>query len=874
MTKCCNFLVLVTFFSFVVVFANSSSIAIDFGSEFITTTVLAPRKPILLVENPQSKTKTNQYLSITNTERVFGYDAIPKIKKNPKTVFHHMQRFLGRFISSPDLKDYLNDYYQVYALTENPETRQIQFNVKFNNNNMLLSSEEIIAMMLRYIKTYAEKFSKTEVNDCVVTIPCFYTYKQREALQKAVELSGMRLLRLVHDNTAAAVKYFNDNRFQKEDKYYMFYNMGDSFTQVSLVSIHSLFQGTKKDMVEQQYIKIIDEAYDNNLGGRNFDYILAKVLYKKYMKDTYNKEVTEDEIPRDTIQRILPSAIKYKEMLSANKEINIKIIGIEHKKTYEAILKREEFINESQKEIEKVHLPIMEILERSNIKIEQIEQIEFIGGGHRIPAIKEKIAQFVPEKKIGIHLNGDDVIAFGAGIIASDVLGLVNSYGSMRKKIFLDNNGHNFEIKIKISNKEIIDEEKEKYCPEEDFNGLAYDCIRKINKNGTIFKRFYNFTLERSVSFNHDSDIKIELYQEGIQGQEEKFLIYHLKNINSKILPDLKKENPTLLENLNDIKMKLIMNLDKLGMISLRAEMLYKIETFYTLVKQQNKNGKYEFKYLPSKPTELTQEEKDAIIDEVQKSRDYSEDEKTKIKKIINSGDVNVKSKIENRKRIIPSIKTYVVTEEVFPYPLSKEQIQQAKNVLKFFDDYEKEHLKYFEQKNLLESILYSKKEWINNKELNKQYAKEDELNAFSELVTKIDEWYNANGDNSKTATIESKIKEIKDGFKLFNERIEKQKKRNTSIKYFKSEISSALKQGRNWIQEKPWIETYFNNEFKNFTNDLIDWIEDLERQQSALTEYEEQIITKPILDKKIDLLKEEVKKMKKLPRPGTKTDL
>ena len=516
----------------------------------------------------------------------------------------------------------------------------------------------------------------------------------------------------------------------------------------------------------------------------------------------------------------------------------------------------------------------MEILERSNIKIEQIEQIEFIGGGHRIPAIKEKIAQFVPEKKIGIHLNGDDVIAFGAGIIASDVLGLVHSYGSIRKKIFLDNNGHNFEIKIKISNKEIIDEEKEKYCPEEDFKGLAYDCIRKINKNGTIFKIFYNFTLERSVSFNHDSDIKIELYQEGIQGQEEKFLIYHLKNINSKILPDLKKENPTLLENLNDIKMKLILNLDKLGMISLRAEMLYKIETFYTLVKQQNKNGKYEFKYLPSKPTELTQEEKDAIIDEVQKSRDYSEDEKTKIKKIINSGDVNVKSKIENRKRIIPSIKTYVVTEEVFPYPLSKEQIQQAKNVLKFFDDYEKEHLKYFEQKNLLESILYSKKEWINNKELNKQYAKEDELNAFSELVTKIDEWYNANGDNSKTATIESKIKEIKDGFKLFNERIEKQKKRNTSIKYFKSEISSALKQGRNWIQEKPWIETYFNNEFKNFTNDLIDWIEDLERQQSALTEYEEQIITKPILDKKIDLLKEEVKKMKQLPRPGTKTDL
>ena len=110
-----------------------------------------------------------------------------------------------------------------------------------------------------------------------------------------------------------------------------------------------------------------------------------------------------------------------------------------------------------------------------------------------------------------------------------EVMGLKTITPTIRKQI------SNYILLDNMTNKEIIDEEKEKYCPEEDFKGLAYDCIRKINKNGTIFKRFYNFTLERSVSFNHDSDIKIELYQQGIQGQEEKFLIYHLKNINSKM---------------------------------------------------------------------------------------------------------------------------------------------------------------------------------------------------------------------------------------------------------------------------------------------------------------------------------------------------
>ena len=80
---------------------SQTTIAIDFGSEYITTTVIAYKKPIQLIENPQSKTKTNTYLSIANKERTFGYDALSKIKKSPSTVFHHMQHFLAQKASSP-----------------------------------------------------------------------------------------------------------------------------------------------------------------------------------------------------------------------------------------------------------------------------------------------------------------------------------------------------------------------------------------------------------------------------------------------------------------------------------------------------------------------------------------------------------------------------------------------------------------------------------------------------------------------------------------------------------------------------------------------------------------------------------------------------
>ena len=73
-----------------------TAIAIDFGSEYITTSLIKSRKPIDLIENPMSQTKTNQYLSISNHERVFGYNAKVKITKNPETVFHNMQEFLGK----------------------------------------------------------------------------------------------------------------------------------------------------------------------------------------------------------------------------------------------------------------------------------------------------------------------------------------------------------------------------------------------------------------------------------------------------------------------------------------------------------------------------------------------------------------------------------------------------------------------------------------------------------------------------------------------------------------------------------------------------------------------------------------------------------
>ena len=582
---------LIIIISLVIEIFSAPGIAIDFGSEFITTSILLPRKPIYLVENPQG-TKINQYLYMKGNEKIFGQNAKIKAIKSPEAVFHHLQEFLGKTQDSPEVKNYLKKYFQIYDIETDEKTHHIKFKLNYGNKDYLFNSQELLAIMLKYIKDFSDKFGDTEINQFVISIPCFYNYKQHQALLNAAEMSGMKLVEIIHDNTAVAIKYFNENRIQKEEKKYIFYNMGASYTQVSLVSVHATYQGTKKEMVENQFIKIVDEVYDKNLGGRNFDYKLAKLIYKKYKKKISNIDLTEEELnnlPAETINRLLPYAIKYKEILSANKETAIHVLGIESAE-YEDIITREEFLAECKDELDRVYTPLEKIFNRNQIDIKNIFQIEFVGGGHRIPIIKEIIGKYIPENKLGVHLNGDDVVAFGAGYYFSNVLGKLNKVNGISKKINLINYGYINDISLEITNAPPTKE-----CPlcEEGFDGIAIDCIKPFLKKPKIFPAFGNFSSEKSVSFTYDGDLDISLIQDN-----QTVIKFHLKNI-KKAIKEILEKNKNLI---GKPKIKLIFNMDKNGIIKMDGHIQYTVKTFYVYIAPKEKHGKMNFRYV-SKPS-------------------------------------------------------------------------------------------------------------------------------------------------------------------------------------------------------------------------------------------------------------------------------
>ena len=685
------FLILIIFSLLYIQIFSSSGIAIDFGSEFITTSIIRSRKPIELVENPQG-TKANQYLYMKDNEKIFGQGAKVKAIRSPEAVFHHLQEFLGKTEDSVELKNYMKKYFQTYDIVTDEKSHHIKFKVNYNDQKYLFTSHELLGMMLRYIKDFSEKYGQTDIRDFVITVPCFYGYKQHQALVNAADISGMKLLRIIHDNTAVAIKYFNENRPQKEVKYYIFYNMGASYTQISLISVYATYEGTKKDMKENQFIKIIDEEYDIDLGGRNFDYKLAKLIYKKYKKKTYNVDLTKEELdnlPQETITRILPYAIKYKEILSANKETLINVLGIEKNTEFEDILTREEFLNECEEEFEKVYPPLERLIKRNNLSIQNIMQIEFVGGCHRIPKVKEVIGKYIPQNKIGVHLNGDDVVAFGAGIYTSNLLGMINAVNGVQKRVNLVNHGYVYNTKIFIQNVEPTS--KMPLC-DENFKNIAYNCIKKISKTATIFPAFGNFTSEKSVSFDYDGDLNIDILQ-----NNSTVMKFHLKRIKSDVLPELKKKNKYLIDEPKAIRIKLVFSMDKYGLMKMSPQIQYKVQSFYMLIEPKEKDGKMLFKYLsnPSEdPKPLTQEKIHDLLKQLENKKIYpKEEERNKLKKIINSGKVNNSTKPETKIKYI-SLKEDEI-EEVYPKPMKKDEIKSSKSIVDKIWNLEKKNLKF-----------------------------------------------------------------------------------------------------------------------------------------------------------------------------------
>jgi len=410
---------------------------IDLGSEFFKVTVIKPGKPFMMMENLLSKTKTENALGLKDDEITYSYDSLAKKAKAPSNIFNYFSEYLGRKYNDSFVTEYMKDFFQSYNISAENDTQTITFNFKYNNKDEQLSIVELYSMIFDYIKYLSQQFTKIEMTDAFITIPSFFDYQQRQAIADAIKISKLRLAGVVSENLAAAVQFQLKKVFNNET-FYIIYNMGSSYTQTSLISFRTIYETKNNKSVDiGNEIKIYGEAYDEKLGGKYFDKNLCILMMNKFDNLPIRKGKKSVINNKKVYEKLRPSAIKYKEVLSANKEAFVTVIGVEGGDDLQTKITRDEFEEINKELIAKVFSPIEDLLKKTNMTINNISQIELIGGSIRIPSVQEEIKKKLGEKSdiLGIHMNGDDSMAFGAAYMCAN--SSKNFLGS--RKTFIQN---------------------------------------------------------------------------------------------------------------------------------------------------------------------------------------------------------------------------------------------------------------------------------------------------------------------------------------------------------------------------------------------------------------------------------------------------
>ena len=813
---------------------NSQIIGIDLGSEFFKVCITLPHQnKYYMVENLQSKIKTNTAIFLRNTDRIYESEVLIKKLKNPKNSFVFLSSYLGLTKNSKKIEKYFQKYFYNYDYSFNNETSAINFKVKFVNEeeNIVETNfplEALYGMLFRYIKKISEKYyidnffkngqnkiytNKNMIEYCSVTVPSYYTYKQRLAIIHAIYMTDMNLLGIINDNTAAAFYYFKRNfdinNYKKpeetkdnKDVYFIYINIGSSNTQITLVAYNK----------ENMYV--LEDVSDSDLGGhvftRNLVYKISQII-----------GIDEKNLDINLYNKLYQYAYKFKETLSANKEVHMNF-ALDNK-NYKGILTRDDFNEVNKNEFNKIPKLLDELFLKANKTLKDISQFELIGGSIRIPEIQNVIRDYIGEENndlVGTHLNGDDSVAIGAAYSIR-----------WRKKIFET-------IPYNIS-MEIISGE----------NDTA------IMNRTILFDTQTLYDTKNKIDFIYNKNLKIDVYEKDV-----KLLRCEFKTISN--------ETKTFIKNMNKYKnatfkkmpkIEFEFYISKIGGINLNAQLVFNVRNYVGLNITNDIGTIYNsIDYIAPYSKEEIEEIKNKLNETLNPNITYLE--RDLLKKKLRKGtytdeDVPIKLDFD------------IIDQE--PKSFTTKNIKYWKKKLDFYEKREKEERKIIELRNELETMIYEKQNFLEGNSV-KELATDEEYSTLEKLIKETKNWFEEEGSYTRNISLlDSQIKLINEEFDKINTRSIIKKERDLAFEKFLILIKNNQKQYlKEYKQSKPWTEFFYDDEYVPRIKQLNDTLNEKIEQQNKLKEYEEPIISKEEIDNNYKEVEELYKKMINIPCP------
>ena len=356
----------------------SKIIGIDLGTTNSCVAVMEG-KEAKVITNPEGNRTTPSVVAFKNGERIVGDAAKRQLITNTNTVYS-IKRLMGT-----------NE-------TVTLEGKQY-------------TPQEVSAMILTYLKDYAEAYLGEKVTKAVITVPAYFNDAQRQATKDAGKIAGLEVERIINEPTASALAFGVDKDQNQEHKI-LVYDLGGGTFDVSILDIAD---GT---------FEVLSTAGDTRLGGDDFDNKIIDWLADNFRKEN-NIDLKNDKM---ALQRLKEAAEKAKKDLSGTLQTQISLpfisAGPAGPLHLEATLTRAQFDAMTRDLVERTMIPVRNAMKDAGVTASDLDQVLLVGGSTRIPAVQEAVRNELG-KEPNKSVNPDEVVALGAaiqgGVISGDV---------------------------------------------------------------------------------------------------------------------------------------------------------------------------------------------------------------------------------------------------------------------------------------------------------------------------------------------------------------------------------------------------------------------------------------------------------------------
>merc|ERR1711904_534906 len=344
--------------------------------------------------------------AFTDTERLIGDAAKNQVARNPENTVFDAKRLIGRKFADPivqaDIK--LWPFKVIAGSGDKP-----MIVVNFMGEEKKFHPEEISSMILIKMKETAEAYLGTKVNDAVVTVPAYFNDSQRQATKDAGSISGLNVLRIINEPTAAAIAYGLDKKGSGE-RNVLIYDMGGGTFDVSLLTI------------EDGIFEVKATAGDTHLGGEDFDNRIVDFCIADFKK----KSGIDIKGNARALRRPRTQCEKAKRILSSAHQAPIECETLADGEDYNMNISRALFEELCIDLFRKCMPPVENVLKDSGIGKGQIHEIVLVGGSTRIPKIQSMLSDFFNGKTLNKSINPDEAVAYGAAVQAAILTGQGN----------------------------------------------------------------------------------------------------------------------------------------------------------------------------------------------------------------------------------------------------------------------------------------------------------------------------------------------------------------------------------------------------------------------------------------------------------------